>query len=142
MNGAVEERFAGILRHLHVVTAALSTNQVAGVEGGRGDHAKHFARRWLDGHDAAYLVFHQPFAQRLQFHVDAEVEVFARHGGDVLGTIHVVTLDLSMGIAEQNFASFYAAQFLFIETFHALLADEITAAVVVVGGHLLLRYLT
>ena len=116
----------------HVHLSALATRHDARVVVGRRHHAKHFARRRLNGNDAANLSFHEAFAQCLQLHVDAQREVLAGNRLLVEGSVLVTALDAAVGIAQEYLNTFLSAQLLLVTALHTQLADVVAWLVVVV----------
>ena len=95
-------------------------------------HSEHFACLRVDGYDAAYLSFHQPFAQSLQLKVDREREVLACHGLSVVGSVHVFALYSSAGVAQQYLYTLLSAQLLLIVFLHTELAYVVAGLIIVV----------
>ena len=118
-DAAVQQGLPNILTQLSVTLGALAANHDARVVAGRTDHAEHFARRGLNGHDTAYLAFHQPLAQGLQVCINTQRQVLACHGATVELTILIASLHTSMGVAQQNLHAFLATQLFLVTTLHA-----------------------
>ena len=124
---------------MHLST--LAAGHDAWVVVGRRHHAEHFARRWLNGHDAADLSLHESLAECLQLYVDAEREVLAGNGLLVEGTVLIATLDAAVGVAQEYLDALLSAQLLLIAALHAELTDVVAGLIVVVfldvaGRHL------
>ena len=140
-DGAVQQGLLLVLLQQVMVASALPADEQVGIEGGRRHQAEDFACLGFDGHDRAYLVLHQAFAQHLEVDVDAQLQVFAGDGRAVQFAVHVVSLDAAVGIAQQDFHALLASEILLVALLDALLADVVAAAVVVVlldvaAGHL------
>ncbi len=65
---------------------------------------------------------HECLAEFLQLNVDAQLEVIAGNGLNIVGTVVVVTLNLSKCVANEDFATFLSAQ----ETLVTLLYAQVT----------------
>ena len=120
---------------------ALTAHHHTRVIGGRRHHTEHFARRGLDGYDAAYLAFHQPLAQLLQLYVDAQREVFACLRTTVELSVLIVSLHAPMRITKQDLYPLHAAQLPLIAALDAQLADIVARLIIVVGLNIGWRHL-
>ena len=132
LDGAVQQGLSRVFLQGNVVLAPLPADEQVRVERRRGYHAKDFARLRLDGHYASDLVLHQAFAQHLQVDVQAQLQVLPRNGGTVQLPVHIMPLDASVRVAQQDFHAFLPPQILFVALFDALLANVVAAAVVIV----------
>lgn len=69
----------------------------------------------------------------MQFDVEAQRQVLAGHWALVERPVLVLAPDASTGIAQQHLDAFFAPEFFLVGAFHALNADVVAAAVIVVG---------
>ena len=124
-----------------MVSTSLSAHHDTRIVARRRNHAKHFARRWLNGYNTTYLAFEQTLSQFLQLDIDTQREVFACNGPTVELSILIVALYTSVGIAQKNLHTLFATKLLLVTTFYTQLASVIARLIVVGVLHIALRNL-
>ena len=129
---AIEQGFPNILTQYTVVLTALTTHHHTRIVRGRRHHTEHLARRGFDGHDTAYLAFHQSLAKGLQLCINAQRQVFTWLCPLVEGTVLITALYTSVGIAQKNLDTLDTTQLLLVVTLHTQLADIIARLVIII----------
>ena len=142
LNGAVEQRAVQVLIKFGMIAATLLACHTARVESWRRDKAENLARAGLYSHNGTGLAFHQTLTQLLQLGVDGQRDVSARFGLSVQLTVLVVALHTTTGVAKQHLHTFLTTQVGLVGTLHTVLADIITALVILVAVDLALVDLT
>ena len=124
-----------------MVSTSLSPHHDTWVVAGRRHHAKHFARRWLNGNNATNLAFKQTLSQFLQLDIDTQCEVFACNRSTVELSILIVSLNTSVGVAQKDLHTFFATKLLLVTTFYTQLTYVIARLIVLGVLHIALRNL-
>ena len=125
LDGTVEERFALVVEHPHVVVSALATDEFVGVVRGRGDHHEDLARGGFDGDGGTDLSAHELLAEELQPGVDRADQIAPGFGHGVVKAVHVGALDGAVGVDLLDLDALCAAEFGFVGRFDAAHADVV-----------------
>ena len=129
LHGAVEERTALVVEHLHVVVAALAPHQLVGIVRGRRDHHEDLARGGFDGHGGPHLAAHELLAEQLQPCVDRAHQVAPRLGQRVVAAVHVGSLHGAVGVDLLDADPLLALEPLLVGQLHAAHARIVARAV-------------
>ena len=121
-----------VFYELGVVLAALAAHEHTRVVSRARHHAEYLAGARLNGHHRAAFAHHERLGVFLQFYVEAQFQVAARHGSHVLIAVVEAALDASVGIADEYFLALDAAQMLFVAFFHAKVAAIVARRVIIV----------
>ena len=141
-DGTVQQGFQRITAQSQMVFSTLPAHHHTGIVSRRRHHAQHLAGRRFYGHDTAQLAFHQTLAERLQFQIESQSQVFAGHSFGIQLSVHVSPFDTPPGITQKYLYPLFAPQLLLVGTFHTLLADEITILIILIFLHIRRRHLT
>lgn len=129
LHGAVEERVALVVEHLHVVVAPLPSHQLVGIIRRRRDHHQNLARRGFDRHGGPDLAPHELLAEQLQPRVDRRDDVLPGDGQRVVAAVHVGALDGAVGVDLLDLHPLLALEQRFVGRLHAAHAHVVARLV-------------
>ena len=131
-DGAVEERFGGVVHQFAICFAAFATDKHFRVVGRARHEGKDFACCRFDGDDSAGFALHEFFAICLEVDVDAESEVFSGYRSNVASAVFESTFDASVSVANENLLSFESSEVRFVAFLYTEVAGVVAGTVVVV----------
>ena len=107
--GSVEKRLVGVVEEAVVIRSTVPSSEQIGPVARGTDHGEDFPRRRFDGNDGSSLVRHDAFTVRLQFQIQGELNILARHGKRIehagLGRFSVVVADVNNVVPRPAFSA-------------------------------------